>query len=63
MVAGFGGVHKYVGYFIRFSIRLGGGFMKNVAVTFFVPKSIHDWPLIPLLLMTNQDFITFILEV
>ena len=33
---------------IRFAVLLrgGGGFMKNVAVTFSVPKSIYEWPLI-----------------
>ena len=32
---------------IRFDVLLGGGggFMKNVAVTFSVPKSVYEWPL------------------
>ena len=33
---------------IRFEVLLRGGvgFMKNVTVTFSVPKSIYEWPLI-----------------
>ena len=27
-------------------LRGGGGFMKNVTVTFSVPKSIYEWPVI-----------------
>ena len=32
---------------IKFDVLLGGGsaFMKNVVVTFSVPKSIYEWPL------------------
>ena len=51
MAAGFGGVRHNVGWLIfmkkvtskiRFDFLLegGGGFLKNVAVTFSVPKSI-----------------------
>ena len=57
IAAGFGGVCQYAGWLvfmykvkskISFDILLGrrGGFMKNVAVTFFVLKSIYEWPLI-----------------
>ena len=56
MAAGFAGVRQYVGWLIfmykvtskiRFDVLLGGegGFMKNVAVAFSVPKSIYEWPL------------------
>ena len=56
IAAGFGGVRQYAGWLIfmykvklkiRFDILLGreGGFMKNVAVTFSVLKSIYEWPL------------------
>ena len=54
MVAGFGGVRQYVGWLIfmykvrskmRFGVLLGrgGGFMKNVTVTFYVQKLIDEW--------------------
>ena len=57
MAAGFSGVRQYVGWLIsmykvssklRFDVLLrgGGGFMKNVAATFSVLKSIYEWPLI-----------------
>ena len=57
IAAGFGGVRQCVGWLIfmckvkskiRFDILLGRGgvFMKKVAVTFFVLKSIYEWPLI-----------------
>ena len=57
IAAGFGGVRQYAGwlifmYKVKSKIRLdillgrGAGFMKNVAVTFFVLKSIYEWPLI-----------------
>ena len=53
MAAGFGGVRQYVGWLIfmykaiskiRFDVLLGGGggFVKNVAVMFPVPKSIYE---------------------
>ena len=56
MTNAFGGVRQYVEWLIimykvtskiKFDIFLwgGGGFMKNVAVTFSVPKSIYKWPL------------------
>ena len=54
MEAGFGGVHQCDGWLvftykvtskIRFAVLLGGGFMKNVAGTFSVPKLIYEWPL------------------
>ena len=56
MAAGFGGVRPYAGLTfmykikskISFDILLGrvGGFMKNVAVTLSVLKSIYKWSLI-----------------
>ena len=56
MAAGFVDGRQQVGWLIfmykvipkiRFDVLLQGevGFMKNVAVTFSVPKSIYDWPL------------------
>ena len=57
MAAGFGGVRQCAGwliflYKVKSKIRIGillgrgGGFMKNVAVTLSVLKSIYEWPLI-----------------
>ena len=54
---GFGSVRQYVGWLIfmdkimskiRSDVLLGGrgGFMENVVVTFSIPKSIYEWPLI-----------------
>ena len=56
MAAGLGGVRQYVGWLIfiykvtskiRFDVLLGGGvgFIKNIAVTFSIPKLIYKWPL------------------
>ena len=55
MAAGLGGVCQYLGWLIfmykiklkiRFDVlvRGGGGFMKNIAVTFSIPKLIYEWP-------------------
>ena len=60
MTAGYGGMRWYAEWLVFMhevtsKIRLnvlsgrGGGFMKNVAVTFSVPKSIHECPLKDLL--------------
>ena len=55
MAAGFGGVHPYAGLTFMYKIKWKsvltfywdeGGFMKNVAVTFSVLKSIYEWPVI-----------------
>ena len=57
MAAGFGGVRQYAGWLIfmykvkskiKFDTLLGqgGGFMKNVTMTFLILKSIYEWPLI-----------------
>ena len=43
---------------VRFDVLLrgGGGFMKNIAVMFSVPKSIYEWPLSrPQKLTTNRQ--------
>ena len=66
MAPGFGRERQYVRKLnfmcqvtskIRFDVLLrgGGGFVKNIAVTFSIPKSIYEWPIMP------PKIITFLL--
>lgn len=68
LAAGFGGVCQFVKLLIfidkvhqksglTFHWGRGGGFMKNVVVTFSFPKSIYEWPL-----KYNKGSITLFLE-
>ena len=43
---------------IRFGVLFGGreGFIKNIAVTFFIPKLIYEWPLNKTLIF---EYLTF----